>query len=76
MAHDKFKTCKGCPDRCIEPNCHDGCEGYKTRQEKNAKIKAEKIKDSEFKAMKIGVMDKTKRRAKHGGLPNHLRSKR
>ena len=29
--HDKFETCKGCPDRCADPNWHDTCEGYQKR---------------------------------------------
>ncbi len=29
--HDKFKSCKDCPDRCADPNCHDTCEGYQKR---------------------------------------------
>lgn len=29
--HNKFHTCQGCPDRSIDPNCHNECEGYKYR---------------------------------------------
>lgn len=32
--HNKFTTCKGCPHRTIEPNCHTTCEGYKARRKK------------------------------------------
>lgn len=34
--HNKFVSCKGCPDRCAEPNCHDTCRGNMYRK----KIKA------------------------------------
>ena len=30
--HDKFKSCKGCPDRVAIPNCHSTCEGYLARR--------------------------------------------
>lgn len=26
------RVCIGCPDRTVEPNCHDSCEGYKKRK--------------------------------------------
>ena len=74
--HDKFKTCKDCPDRCVDPKCHDKCEGYKYRCEKNAKVKAERKKDCEFNAMKIEVIESSMKKAKTGALKNHLRSKR
>lgn len=35
---DKYKTCKDCPDRSVDPPCHDNCEGYKARCEKQAEI--------------------------------------
>lgn len=36
MAFDKYKTCKDCPDRAS--GCHDGCEGYKARCQKQKEI--------------------------------------
>lgn len=33
QGHNKFHTCKGCPDRTVEPNCHNTCQGYIYRQE-------------------------------------------
>lgn len=57
---NKFKTCKDCPDRVVEPNCHDTCKGYKARQEQNAKLVEAKRKDREFNDFKIGVVEKTK----------------
>ena len=33
---DKYKTCKGCPDRV--GGCHDDCDGYKSRCEKQKEI--------------------------------------
>lgn len=35
---DKYKTCKDCPDRSIDPPYHDACEGYKVRCEKQKEI--------------------------------------
>lgn len=49
---DKFKTCKDCPDRTVDPNCHDSCEGYKYRQDKKAKINEAKRKENDFSAFK------------------------
>lgn len=39
---DKFKTCQNCPDRCIEPNCHNTCEGYLARKKRFEKISEER----------------------------------
>lgn len=41
---DKFKTCQGCPDRCISPNCHMTCPGYLKRQETAREINRERKK--------------------------------
>ena len=35
---DKFKTCKDCPDRSINPPCHETCEGYLFRCQKQKEI--------------------------------------
>lgn len=40
--HDKTKSCKDCPDRTIQPNCHMTCEGYLARCERNEMIRAKK----------------------------------
>ena len=32
--HKKTLTCKDCPDRSIEPNCHSCCEGYNIRSKR------------------------------------------
>lgn len=40
--HNKFESCKGCPDRCADPNCHDRCEGYKYRMKKKDEAKRRK----------------------------------
>ena len=36
---DKEKSCQGCPDRTVEPNCHMTCGGYLKRAEKSSKKK-------------------------------------
>ena len=57
---NKFKTCKDCPDRTVEPNCHDTCKGYKARQEQKAKVIEAKRKDRDFNDFKIEAVEKTK----------------
>lgn len=42
---DKFKTCKGCPDRCAVPNCHTNCKGYLKRKEEYKVIGLERRKN-------------------------------
>ena len=42
QGQNKFVTCKGCPDRTIEPNCHTVCRGYLYRAERQRKINAAK----------------------------------
>lgn len=56
---NKFKTCKDCPDRTVEPNCHDKCKGYKARQEQNAKLVEAKRKDRDFTSFKVEAVEKT-----------------
>ena len=73
MAHDKFKTCAGCPDRVADPRCHDSCKGYKARQDKQAKINAERKKDIIFNDVKIGVTYQTKKRLKNGTLKSFMK---
>lgn len=38
MSFDKYKTCKDCPDRSVNPACHDTCDGYKFRCQKQKEI--------------------------------------
>ena len=71
MEFDKFKTCKDCPDRRAQPNCHTDCEGYLARCEELKRIKEEKIRQQEiamFDYVRHGkvakIMDKNRRRAK------------
>lgn len=73
--HNKEKTCQGCPDRCPEPNCHEKCEGYKHRQMKQARIKAERKKETEISAAKAEMVESVKKRTRNGTLRNHLRTK-
>ena len=41
----KEESCKGCPDRTVEPNCHTTCEYHlkrvKTKQRENEARRAE-----------------------------------
>lgn len=41
--HNKFNSCKNCPDR--ELACHDVCEGFKFRQKKVKDLKARRNED-------------------------------
>lgn len=40
---DPYKSCKGCPNRCAEPNCHNEqtCDGWRFRQEQLRQQKSE-----------------------------------
>lgn len=61
MAHDKFKSCAGCPDRTIEPvNCHMDCEGYLFRQKEKATLNKKKADDKEFYNFKKIIVRETK----------------
>lgn len=60
MEHDKYKTCKGCPDRTLEPNCHDSCEGYKWRIEENERIKAARREEAACTSSIIEGVERTK----------------
>lgn len=42
---DKYKSCKGCPDRWCEgtTSCHSTCEGYLSRVKQNEKKREERI---------------------------------
>ena len=44
--HNKFVSCKHCPDRCADPNCHETCEGYKYRTERIKKTNKKKKHDT------------------------------
>lgn len=59
--HNKFETCKDCPDRSIDPNCHDSCKGYLYRAAENEKRRAAQREDSEFIATKWELMRKAKK---------------
>lgn len=61
MEHDKYKSCKGCPDRVTEPNCHEDCAGYKARQEQNEKKKAAQREDTDYMAAVCGAVERTKK---------------
>ena len=66
--HDKFETCQDCPDRTIEPNCHEDCDGYKYRQLIKAKENAARRKDAEFRDAKIRAEFDTQKKIKTGQL--------
>ena len=58
---NKYETCQGCTDRCIEPvNCHTICEGYKYRQQKALEEKKKRAADKDFNNFKKVVVRETK----------------
>lgn len=61
--HNKFETCEECPDRSIEPNCHNTCRGYLYRREKIAERKKEKAKEIDFIGFKLDRVTESKRKA-------------
>lgn len=61
--YNKFETCEDCPDRSIEPNCHNTCRGYLYRQEQKEKIRKEKAKDSDYIGFKLNRVVESKRKA-------------
>ena len=58
---DKEKSCQGCPDRVIEPNCHDDCDGYKWRIEQNEKRKAARRAEAEILGAACDAVKRSKR---------------
>ena len=56
--HDKFKSCKDCPDRTAVPNCHTTCEGYKAQQEKWATIRENRNKYQEERGFHFALTEK------------------
>lgn len=48
--HNKFETCRKCPHRTVEPNCHTTCEGYLYRIRKKEKIAKKRKEESVSKA--------------------------
>ena len=64
---DKFKTCKDCPDRSVEPNCHSTCEGYIARCKQNEERRKQEFQN---KLVDIGIREGICRRInykKRGG---------
>ena len=59
MAHDKEKSCNGCPDRVADPNCHEYCGGFKRRTKRNEKVKAAKRQETEYIAALCEAVDRT-----------------
>lgn len=60
--HNKFDTCDGCPDRTIDPNCHDTCRGNLYRVAEREKEKKERRKDFDYYDYKSEVVQKAKKR--------------
>ena len=60
--HNKFVTCKDCPDRTVEPRCHDTCRGYLFRQERFEKIREARLRHSEYNDYKYKRVCETKER--------------
>ena len=65
---DKFKTCKDCPDRTIEPNCHENCEGYNYRKSENEKLYEERKKRCDYMAFKGHAINYNVRGTSNGML--------
>ena len=60
---NKEVTCEECPDRSIEPNCHNTCSGYLLRKEKKEKIRKVKAKDIDYIGFKYNRVVESKRKA-------------
>ena len=56
--HNKFRTCYGCPDRTVEPNCHDTCRGYIYRHAEGERLKEERRKDFDYYGYRDSLMKK------------------
>ena len=60
---NKFHTCKDCPDRSVEPNCHTTCKGYLYRQSERAKANEKRLRESEYKGFKVDRVNDSKKKA-------------
>ena len=59
----KFKRCPSdCPDRSIEPNCHETCEGYLFRCEENKKKRQRRRVETDFYNFKKERVRDTKKK--------------
>lgn len=56
--HNKFITCKDCPDRSVEPNCHETCKGYLYRQSERDKVSKERRKNFDYYEYKEDAIQK------------------
>jgi hypothetical protein len=63
--YDKKKSCKDCPDRCADPNCHDACKEYKDRTAAWQAQKADKMKSIEIWSYKHESITKDIMRKKY-----------
>ena len=63
-----FKKCYKCPDRTIEPNCHDTCPDYLGVKAQREKANAERRKDNEFIDAKVRAEFNTMKMMKTGQL--------
>lgn len=63
--YDKKKSCKNCPDRCADPNCHDTCKEYIDRTAEWHSQKAEKMKTLEIWQYKQESITRDIMRKKH-----------
>lgn len=57
--HNKFNTCWNCPDRSIEPNCHETCKGYLYRQAERDKRNKERRKNFDYFEYKKDAIQKS-----------------
>ena len=51
--YDKAKSCKDCPDRTVEPNCHMTCEYHLKREERQVIIRKARKKNHDTFVMKF-----------------------
>ena len=57
---NKYETCQGCTDRCIEPvNCHTTCEGYLERKRKKESTRQRRAIDKDFYNFKKDAVRET-----------------
>lgn len=56
---DKYETCKDCPDRVVQPNCHSTCEGYLARRKKYDEANEKRFKENS----QYFVSNRSKRRS-------------
>lgn len=59
--HDKYKSCKDCPDRSVR--CHSTCEGYLERVQHNKELAEHRRKEAIMKEYEFEKNTKIRIRA-------------